>query len=303
MKENQQTKGAVILDIDGVVNSFSNKRFYIFLAYHSLHELAKIKSKRQLLFDLPKLKKMGGPNALFKFAKDFCGTDEAFNKYCHNLSLKLNYNLIRYDPSMKEFASRLNSMADIIIRTDGLREIASAAWLRVIENCSSAEIKKNMIKDRTSKCKEILLNGQPVRISGIVENNFRTKAEGNDGWQKFAKDNQIDLAKSVLIDDSHNNCNVAEKIGMTTVHISKLDSFLQNSSFRVWHSNLSDILGVRMSDTLRDMRVSYGQKVDIKQFFTQLLKTPLSKIKKGLSYSAEDRKTSVCVTNVARSVS
>lgn len=303
MEKDQHTKGAVILDIDGVVNSFSNKRFYVFLAYHSLHELAKVKSKKQLLCSLPKLKKMGGPNALFKFARDFCGNDETFNKYCHNLSLKLDYNMIKHDPLMKEFAGRLNSMADIIIRTDGLREIAIATWLRVIENCSSAEIKKNLIKDRVSKCEEISLDGRPIRISGIVENNFTTKAEGGESWKKFAENHRIDLSKSVLIDDSHNNCNVAEKIGMTTVHISKLDSFLQDIPFKVWHRSFSDVLGVRMSNTLRDMRVSYGQKVDIKQFFNQLLRTPFSKIKRGNYYSAEDHKATLSTPNTSRCIS
>lgn len=303
MKEEQQTKGAVILDIDGVVNSFSNKRFYIFLAYHSLHELAKVKSKKQLLCDLPKIKKMGGPNALFKFAREFCGNDETFNRYCHNLSLKLDYNLIKHDPLMKEFAGRLNSMADIVIRTDGLRDIATATWLRVIENRSSAEIKKNLIKDRVSKREEISLNGQTIRISDIVDNNFTTKAEGGESWQKFAENHRIDLSKSVLIDDSHNNCNVAEKIGMTTVHISKLDSFLQDVPFRVWYRSFSDVLGARMSNTLQNMRISYGQKVDIKQFFNQLLKTPLSKIKRGSHYSAEDHKTALSTPNTSRCIS
>lgn len=291
MEKFQQTKGAVILDIDGVVNSFSNKRFYLFLAYHSLHELAKIKSRKELLRDLPKLKKIGGPNALFKFARNFCGDNETFNKYCHRLSLTLDYNMIKHNPSMKEFISRLNSMTDIIIRTDGLREIASATWLRVIENCSSSEIKKKLIKNRISKGEEIQLNGHPIRISGIVENKFQIKADGSENWQKFAEDNQIDLSKSVLIDDSHNNCNIAQKAGMSTVHISKLDSFLQDSPFRVWHCNLSDILGARMSDTMKNLRISYGQKVNIKQFFNQLLRTPLSKIKRNSFYISQYPKT------------
>ena len=265
---------AIILDIDGVVNSFSNRKFYVSFAYHALHELAKMKSRRQLLADLPKLKKMGGANALFKFARYFCKDTETFNTYCHNLSLKLNYNLIKYDPSMKAFMKRLSSFSDIIIRSDGLREIACAAWLRVVENWPSAQIKATMIKNRTSS-ENILLAGKPLHFSGLVENKFKIKAESPDSWKDFADKYRIELTKSILIDDSRNNCKIAEKLGMTTVHISKLDSFLQNLPINVYHQSLSDVLGVRLSHTLRKMNISYGQKIDIKSFFSNLLKMPV----------------------------
>ena len=86
---------------------------------------------------------MGGPNAIFRFAREFCGNDETFQKYCHTLSLKLNYNLIKHNPSLAKFMERLSSFSDIIVRSDGLSEIAYAVWQRVIENKTSAQIKKS----------------------------------------------------------------------------------------------------------------------------------------------------------------
>ena len=273
-KEN--STGAVILDIDGVINSFSNKQFYLSFAYHSFHELAKLKGRKKILYNLPKLKDMGGPNALFKFVRHICGDDKTFNRYCHNLAMKLDYNLIKNDPSMKSFIRRLSSFSDIIVRSDGLCEIASAAWLRVIENYSSAKIKEELIKNKLSAGGKIVLRGKKITISGIKENNFQIKAEGVDNWLNFAKDNNIDLSKSVLIDDSHDDCNMAKKLGMATVHISKLDSFLQDVPINVYNQSLSDVLGVRMSATLKRLRINYGQKVDIKQFFNRLLTPSLS---------------------------
>ena len=67
MEQEPGNKSAAILDIDGVVNNFANKRFYLSFAYHALHELAKVRGRRSLIRDFPKLRKLGGPNALFRF--------------------------------------------------------------------------------------------------------------------------------------------------------------------------------------------------------------------------------------------
>lgn len=276
--EKDQNNSAVIFDVDGVLNSFSNKRFYVSFIYASLRELAKLKSRKQLLRELPRLKKMGGPNALFAFAKDFCKDDQTFKKYRHNLSLKLNYDLIKYDPSLVVFMERLSSFANIVIRTDGLSEIARATWLRVTENQSSSRLKEQMLRRQKASPTEVKFFGKPIQISGIVENNFKTKAQGPDNWQDFAKNHQIDLSKSILIDDSQDNCKVAQQLGMTTIHINKLVSFIQGSSIQgITHKGLADILGIRLSHTLKSMNINYGNKVDIKAVFKKLLETPAHK--------------------------
>ncbi len=62
---NENKRGMVIMDIDGVINSFSNRRFYMQFVYKSIKNLAKIRGRRELLKRLPEVRKIGGPNALF----------------------------------------------------------------------------------------------------------------------------------------------------------------------------------------------------------------------------------------------
>ena len=101
------------------------------------------------------------------------------------------------------------------------------------------------------------------------------KAAGKNGWKQFAEIHKIDLAKSVLMDDSRSNCRQAKELGMTVVRISKLDSFLENSPFQnIMYKSLSGILGVRMSQALNHLSINYGQKVDIKALFKTLLDIP-----------------------------
>ena len=51
------------------------------------------------------------------------------------------------------------------------------------------------------------------------DNNFRLKRD-IDSWKIFSDNHNISIPKSVLLDDSRNNTNVAQNLGMTTVHIS-----------------------------------------------------------------------------------
>lgn len=278
MAQEKNNKSAVILDIDGVVNSFSNKRFYLSFAYHALHELGKVHGRRSLIKDFPKLKKLGGPNALFRFIFLHCGNEKVFNQYCHKLALKLDYNLVAHDPSMVEFMKRLNKYGKVCIRSDGLSEIAGAVWQRVIENRSSAEIKKQIMQDwanGTHTMTTPTLDGETINISGIVENRMKIKSSENSGWQEFADRYDIDLQRSVLIDDSGKNCKVARKLGMTVVPIGKIDSLLHGTFLQgLQKRSLSDILGERMSHTLKHLNISYGKKVDLRDLFRVLLKLP-----------------------------
>ena len=278
MTQGEGGKSSVILDIDGVVNNFANKRFYVSFAYHALHELCKVHGRRSLLRDLPKIKKLGGPNALFRFIHLHCADEKVFNQYCHKLALKLDYSLIPHDPSMKEFLIRLGKFGNICIRSDGLSEIAGAVWQRVVENRPAAEIKKQIMEDRVNTDKVLthpILDGKVVHISGITENDMKIKSSDNNGWYKFAERYGVDLQRSVLIDDSSKNRNVARKLGMTVVPISKLDSFLQGSFLQgLKKRSLSDFIGERMSKTLRHLSISYGKKVDIRDLFRVLLKLP-----------------------------
>ena len=263
---------AVILDVDGVLNSYSNAKFYFQFIFKSLRHLAKLKGRKTLLKQLPKLKKYGGPNALFAFAKDFCGNDETFNTYKNNLINSLNFNLIKHDPSLKAMMKNLSRYGRICIRSDGLADISYAVWRRVIGNQKSSTIKYELKTTKNNHpYRHLSFNGKNILISGIEDNNFKTKTNVAS-WHDFSDKHNVNIAKSVLIDDSRANLKTAKMLNMTTVHISKLDSFLQDSSFgTVYQHSLSDILGCRLSSTLKKLRISYGKKVDLKKLFHALL--------------------------------
>lgn len=271
-------KSMVILDVDGVLNSYSNGRFYANYIYHSIKELSKIHGKKRLLKELPKIRKAGGGNALFVFAKNFCGDDRKFELYSRNLIKKLNFDLIPHDPSMKKMIERLSNYADICIRSDGLNDIACAAWKRIIDNKSSAQIKIESFSEINNNARHVTFNGRDVFISGIEDNDFKVKTD-LQSWKEFSDKYQIDLSKSVLMDDSRDNTNTAKCLNMTTVHISKLDSFLQKSHIgSIFHSSLSDILGEKVSKALMQYQISYGKKVDLKTLFNSILQVSLSKV-------------------------
>lgn len=261
------------MDIDGVINSFSNRRFYLSFMYKAIKNLAKIKGRKALLKELPKVHKVKNPNALFCFIKDFCGDEKTFETYKKRFVNDLNYDLISPDPSMKSFMKRLNSYGDIMIRSDGLSAIAGAVWQRVIENRSSADIKKDFAEQENipSKMKRSF-SSKKIAFSGIDDNDMRLKTDIKS-WEPFAERYNFDLKKSVLIDDSRSNVKIGQQLGMTTVRISKLDSFLQTTPIlnKIRARSLSDILGSRMSQTLKHCQIAYGKKVDVKTLFKTLL--------------------------------
>lgn len=274
-QEPKEGNEMIILDVDGVLNSYSNFRFYKHFAMKSLKNLAKVHGRKKLLFELPKLRKFGGPNALFVFAKNYCGDERKFDQFCDNLINSLNFDLIAHDASMKEMIKRLGRLSNICIRSDGLGDIASAVWERVINNKKSSTIKLERLQKRnTTSLRKCQTDGQTILISSIEDNNFRLKTD-NESWTAFADKYNIDLQKSVLLDDSRKNTKTAAHLGMLTVHISKLDSFLQKSKIgTVYKHSLSDILGKRLAKTLKKFKISYGRKVDPHLLFKTLLAKP-----------------------------
>ncbi len=268
MSENDNKKGIVVIDIDGVINSYSNRRFYLSFIYKSIKNLAKVHGRKKLLKELPKIRKTGGANGLFKFAKEYCGDDKKFDEYCKNLVKSLDFNLIAPDPSLKEFMRRLGKHGDIVIRSDGLSSIAGAAWQRVIHDTPSDKIKENLLHgEKLPSRMTVFLGNKKIPVSGIEDNNMQLKTDIKS-WQPFFDKHKACVEESVLLDDSKNNIKVAQQLGMTAVHISKLDSFLEKSLFKC---SLSDILGTKMSKTLKRCQIAYGQKVDVKTLFRSIL--------------------------------
>jgi hypothetical protein len=180
---------------------------------------------------------------------------------------------------------RLSSLGNVCIRSDGLDDMARAVWMRVIENKPSSEIKTELRRRRTEESDRIVeFCGKKVWFSGIEDNEFKLKKD-KESWKIFSNKHKVDIEKSVLLDDSKKNLNVAKSLGMTTVHISVLDSFLQKSKFgTVFGHSLSDVLGEKMSNTLRRYNISYGKKVDVSTLF----KTIFEKTTDGFSKAFGD---------------
>ena len=279
-------RSVVVLDIDGVVNSYSNQKFYARFIYSAMRNLAKIHGRRKLLQAWPKMQKCGGANALFKFARIYSGNEQRFNDFTKRMVEDLNFEDIPYDASVSAMLKRLQNYGEITVRSDGLTAIAAAVWQRVIENRPADEIKKELLAHE-SLPKQITINFEKhsVNISGIEDNDMETKTNIKS-WQNFSERYNIDLSRSVLIDDSKSNNKVAEQLGMKTILVSKLDSFLQKMIFHgSQNKTLSDILGTPVSEALRRCKLAYGQKVDMALLFSVITDYPkkqlLQKLKKA----------------------
>ena len=125
---------------------------------------------------------------------------------------------------------RLEKHGDIVIRSDGLSAIAGAAWQRVIHDVPSDKIKENLLYgEKLPSQMTVFLGNKKIPVSGIEDNNMQLKTDIKS-WHPFFDKHNACIEESVLLDDSKNNIKVAQQLGMTAVHISKLDSFLEKSS-------------------------------------------------------------------------
>ena len=271
----QEKRGVVILDIDGVVNSFSNRRFYLKFIKSVMKNLAQIHGRRKLVMAWPKLRKAGGPNSLFKFAKEYCGDETKFNEFCGNIIKDLDFKDVAYDPSVRAMLKRLNRYGDIMVRSDGLTSIASAIWQRVLENRPSEAIKAELLATDTLPRQKLLkFEARDIIVSGIEDNDMKTKTD-LDSWQRFADRYNVDIAKSVLIDDSSDNNKTANMLGMKTIQIGKLDSLLRDTWLgKLQNKTLSNILGAPISAALRHCKIAYGHKVDVAHLFSIITDIP-----------------------------
>ena len=280
METNKQEKrGVVILDIDGVVNSFSNRRFYLKFVKSVMKNLAKVHGRRKLVFSWPELRKAGGPNSLFKFARGYCGDDDKFNEFCKNVVKELDFKDVAYDRSVRAMLKRLNRYGDIMIRSDGLTGIASAVWQRVLENRPPEELKAEILaSDKMPKQQKLKFEKHEIIVSGIEDNDMQTKTDV-ESWKKFADRYNIDIAKSVLIDDSSANNKTASMLGMKTIQIGKIDSLLKDTWLgKLQHRDLADILGAPVSAALRHCKIAYGHKVDVAHLFSIITDIPRDKL-------------------------
>lgn len=128
-----------------------------------------------------------------------CRDDETFKKVCNNIAGNLDYGRIKPDPELKKHLESLSRHANVIVRTDGISEIAG----KVLQRLTGDDYK-----------------GRKIVISDIRDNDFKTKTD-KESWNRFADKYNIDLSKSVLVDDSKANIATAQAAGNTGVRVSK----------------------------------------------------------------------------------
>lgn len=189
--------GAVIIDVDGVLLSFSNRRFYARMVLEVARSLRHLSPNRKNIMESIRSFKKSGAAGLFAYLHNMSRDDGRFEKICRGISGNMNYANITPDPQLKKYLESLSHYKNIIIRTDGIADIAGKAFQRLMGGD---------------------YRGKEIIISDIRDNGFRTKTD-KESWNIFAKKYNVDLSKSVLIDDSKSNIATAEEMGKKGYHV------------------------------------------------------------------------------------
>lgn len=190
---------AVIIDVDGVLNSFSNRKFYAQFIMEVGRSLKHTNPNRKNIIKSIQLFKKSGANGLFTYLRCMSKNDEKFSNLCNGIVSKLNFNVIPRDKNLKHYLEAISKDKLIIIRTDGLKEIAEGVWNSVIGKG---------------------FQGGDIIISDIKDNDFKAKIDP-ESWARFADKYNIDLEKSILLDDSLKNINTASSHGVTGCNVTK----------------------------------------------------------------------------------
>lgn len=201
VEKSSPRSGAVVLDVDGVLLNFvSNRRFYAGLVMGTARTLKHLSPNRKNIIENIKAFKKSKAGGLFAYLHNMSRNDETFEKICGKIAGGLNYDKIQPDPHLKKHLEQLSRNRQVIIRTDGISEIAEKAFQRLMGND---------------------YKGRPIIISDIRDNNFQTKTN-LESWNGFAEKYNIDLSKSVLIDDSKANIETAEQaMGNKGFHVTR----------------------------------------------------------------------------------
>lgn len=192
-------RSAVIIDVDGVLNSFSNRKFYAQFIMEVGRSLRHLNPNRKNIIESIKAFRKTGANGLFSYLHCMCKNEEQFNKLTDGIINKLDFNNIPRNTRLKQYLESLSKDQAIIIRTDGLKEIAAGVWNSVIGP---------------------KFRGGEVIISDIRDNNFQVKTD-SESWNRFAQKYNIDLSKSILLDDSKNNIETASGHGVLGCNVTK----------------------------------------------------------------------------------
>lgn len=200
-------QSAVIIDVDGVLNSFQNRKFYakfILEVGRSLRHLNP--SRKNIIQSIKDFKKnRPNPNGLFRYLRGLCRTEQQFNKLTHGLVKNLNFNHIPQDKRLTERLQQIPQDGSlVIVRTDGLKEVAEG----VLKSLTGGK-----------------LDGRNVVISDIRDNNYQDKTI-EKSWPEFFEKYDIDPKNSILLDDSRHNIKTASKFGVHGCLVSRKDPLL-----------------------------------------------------------------------------
>lgn len=199
-EKSSSRSGAVVLDVDGVLLSFSNRRFYARMILEVGRSLKHLSPDRKNIIENIRAFKKSGAGGLFAYLRNMCRDEVAFENICSNIAGKLDYSKIKPEPELKKHLELLSRNKNVIIRTDGVAEIAG----KVFRQLTGDDYK-----------------GRNIIISDIRDNGFKTKTD-KESWDRFAGKYGIDLSKSVLIDDSKANIKTAAAAGKTAGrHVSR----------------------------------------------------------------------------------
>lgn len=193
------SKGAIIIDVDGVLNSFSNRKFYAQFIMEVGRSLKHLNPNRKNIIESIKKFRKSGANGLFQYLHCMCKNEEQFNKLTGSIINKLNFKTIPRNTLLKQYLESISKDKAIIIRTDGLKEIAFGVWNSVIGP---------------------KFRGGEIVISDIRDNDFQVKTDA-ESWKKFAEKYDIDLGKSILLDDSAHNIETASGHGVFGCNVNK----------------------------------------------------------------------------------
>ncbi len=186
----------VIIDVDGVLNKYSNRKFYAGFILQVAKSLRRLRPNRyNILKSIVDFKKSGS-HGLFQYLRHMSRSEKEFNIIINRISNNLKYQAIPQDKQLCEILRKTALNSQVIIWSDGLSSVARKVWSRVVGD----EFKDNVI------------------FCGIDNVKFRTKCD-KIAWQELCEKYNIDVSRSYLIDDSKDNLRMARKHGFKIKHV------------------------------------------------------------------------------------
>lgn len=186
----------VIIDVDGVLNKYSNRKFYAGFILQVAKSLRCLRPNRyNVLKSIVDFKKSGS-HGLFQYIRHMSRSEREFDRIVNRISDNLKYQSIPQDKQLCETLRKTAKNHKIIIWSDGLSSVARRVWDRVVGD----EFKDNIV------------------FCGIDSVKFRSKGD-KKAWQELCENHNIDASRSYLIDDSKDNLRMAREHGFKTKHV------------------------------------------------------------------------------------